>query len=118
MLNVYPLLCLALNNIYAKLKGKDQDAKVWANMAMREDLGWAKKKVAETDGMLLLKLLSWETSACTCMLETDACPDGYVYWYPSTKQDFATQTLKGTPAMRIILFEALAVLLALYDAHH
>ena len=85
---------------------------------MHEDLGWAKKKVAETDGMLLLKSLSWETSACTCTLETDAYPDGFTYWYPSTKQGFATQTPKGTPATRIILFEALAVLSALYDAHH
>ena len=37
-LNVYPLLRPALNNIYAKLRGKDQDVKVWANVAMREDL--------------------------------------------------------------------------------
>ena len=37
-LNVYPLLHPALNNIYAKLRGKDQDVKVWANVAMRKDL--------------------------------------------------------------------------------
>ena len=66
--------------------------------------------MVETDGVLLLKLLSWETSACTCTLETDACPEGYAYWYPSTKQGFSTQTPKGTPATRIIFFEALAVL--------
>jgi hypothetical protein len=115
---VYPLLRLALNNIYAKLKGKDQDAKVWANLAIREDLEWAGRKVAESDGVLLLKSLAWETSACTCTLETDACPEGYVYWYPLTKQGFSTSTPKGTLATRIILFEALAVLSALYDVHH
>ena len=38
--------------------------------------------------MLLLKSLSWETSACTCTLETDACPEGYAYWYPSTNKVF------------------------------
>ena len=84
-LDVHPLLRPALNNVYAKLKEKDQDTKVWANVAMREDLDWAREKVAETDGVLLLKSLSWETSACTCTLETDVCPDGYTYWYPSTK---------------------------------
>ena len=117
-LNVYPLLRPALNNVYVKLKGKDQDAKVWENVAIHEDLDWERKKVAETDGMLLLKSLSWETSACTCLLETDACPEGYAYWYPSTKQGFSMHTPKGTPATRIIFFEALAVLSALYNAHH
>ena len=43
-LNVYPLLCPALSNVYVKLKGKDQDAKVWANVAICEDLDWARKK--------------------------------------------------------------------------
>ena len=34
-LNVYPLLCLSLNNVYAKLRGKEQEMKVWANSAIR-----------------------------------------------------------------------------------
>ena len=47
--------------------------KVWANVAIWEDLDWAGKKVMESNGMLLLKLLSWETSACTCTLSTLHC---------------------------------------------
>ena len=117
-LNIYPLLRPALNNVYAKLKGKDQNAKVWANIAIQEDLVWARKKVMESNGMLLLKSLSWETSGCTCTLETDACPSGYAYWYPSTKQGFSVSTPKGTPTTRITFFEALAVLSALYNVHH
>jgi hypothetical protein len=38
VLNVYPLLRLALNNVYDKIKGKEQEARVWANDAIREDL--------------------------------------------------------------------------------
>lgn len=117
-LNVYPLLRPALNNVYAKIKGKDQDVKVWANSAIREDFGWARQKVKESDGVLLLKSLAWETRDSTCVMETDACPDGYAYWYPSTKQGFTTETPKGTPPTKIIFFEALAVLSALRNAHH
>ena len=117
-LNVYPLLRPALNNVYAKLKGKDQNIKIWANVAIREDLDWARRKVTELNGVLLLKSLSWETSTCTCTLETDACPGGYAYWYPLTKEGFSMSTPQGTPATKITFFEALAVLSALYDAHH
>ena len=117
-LNVYPLLRPALNNVYAKLRGKDQDVKVWANRAIREDFQWAKQKVAESDGVLLLKSLTWEIADSTCVLETDACPDGYAYWYPSMKQGFTTTTPTGTPSTKIVFFEALAVLSALFNAHH
>jgi hypothetical protein len=93
-LNVYPLLRPALNSIYAKLKGKEQNMKIWTNNAIREDLEWAKEKVKESDGILLLKSLSWEVHESRCVLETDACPDGYAYWYPATKQGFTASTPK------------------------
>jgi hypothetical protein len=107
-----------LNNVYAKIRGKDQDVKVWANSAIREDFEWARQKVKESDGVLLLKSLAWETRNSTCVMETDTCPDGYAFWYPSTKQGFTTETPKGTLPTKIIFFEALAVLSALYNAHN
>lgn len=116
-LNVYPLLRPALNNVYAKLREKNQDMRVWANSAIREDFEWARQKVMESDGILLLKSLVWDVSESTCVLEADACPEGYAYWYPSTKRGFTTTTPKGTPSTKIIFFEALAVLSALRDAH-
>ena len=116
-LNVYPLLWPALNNVYAKLRGKEQDMRVWVNSAIREDFEWAKQKVMESDGILLLKSLTWEVCKSTCVLEADACPEGYTYWYPWTKRGFTTSTPANTPATKIIFFKALAVLLALCDAH-
>jgi hypothetical protein len=116
-LNVYPLLRPALNDLYAKLRGKEQDMKVWANSAIREDFEWAKQKVVESDGILLLKSLTWEVCKSTCVLEADACPEGYAYWYPLTKQGFTISTPSNTPSTKIIFFEALAVLSALHDAH-
>ena len=116
-LNMYPLLWPALNNVYAKLRGKEQDMRVWVNSAIREDFEWVKQKVMESDGILLLKSLTWEVCKSTCVLEADACPKGYTYWYPWTKRGFTTSTPANTPATKIIFFEALAVLSALRDAH-
>ena len=116
-LNMYPLLRPVLNNVYTKLRGKEQDMRVWANSTIREDLEWARQKVVESDGILLLKSLMWEVSKSTCVLEADACPEGYTYWYPLTKRGFTTSTPANTPATKIIFFEALVVLSALHDAH-
>jgi len=116
-LNVYPLLQTALNNIYAKIRGKGQDARIWANKAIKEDLEWARKKVSVSDGVLLLKSLSWEVDEGTCVMETNACPEGMAFWCQVMKKGFALSTPPGTPANQIIFYEALAVLSALCNAH-
>lgn len=116
--NVFPLLRPSLNNIYAKLKGKTQEARVWANTAIREDLKWAKSRLDESDGVHLLKSLVWEMSDATCVIKTDACPGGVAFWYPGLGLGFAASTPQNTPANRIIFYEALAVLCALDDACH
>ena len=116
--NVYPLLRPSLNNIYSKMRGMGQETRVWANMAIREDLKWVKNKLDGTDGIRLLKSLSWKINEATCVAKTDACLEGFAYWYPNLNQGFTTLTPKGTPPSRIIFYEALAVLSALYDASH
>lgn len=80
--NIFPLLQPSLNNIYAKLKGKEQGARVWTNTAMREDLEWAKSKLDESDGVRLFKSLAWDVHKATCVAMTDACPEGYAFWFP------------------------------------
>ena len=92
--------------------------KVWSNSAIREDFEWARQKVMESDRVFLLESVMWEVSDATCILETDACPEGYAYWYPPTRQGFSIATPRDTPFTRIIFFEGLAVLSALNDAHH
>ena len=72
----------------------------------------------ESDRVLLLESVMWEVSDAMCILETDACPEGYAYWYPSMRQGFSIATPRDTPSTRIIFFEALTVLSALNDAHH
>jgi hypothetical protein len=116
VLNVYPLLRPALNNIYDKIKGKEQDARVWANNAIREDLEWARAKVDLSDGVRLLESFSWELKDATCLAKTDACPRGFAFWYPKSDLGFTSPTPQDTPASRITFYEALAVLSALMDA--
>jgi len=115
-LNVYPLLRPALNNVYDKLKGKEQEAKIWANNSIREDLRWARNKVLESSGVRLLKSLSWSIDAATCLAKTDACPRGFAFWYPQLNIGFATATPSQTPATQITFYESLAVLSTLEDA--
>ena len=115
-LNVYPLLRPALNNAYDKLKGKNQEAKVWANNSIREDLRWAKDKVEQSDGVHLLKSLLWDVDSATCVARTDACPRGLAFWYPQLNIGFTLSTPSQTPASQITFYESLAVLSVLEDA--
>jgi hypothetical protein len=56
------------------------------------------------------KIFTWEINEASCIAKTDACPEGYAFWYPKTNQGFATSSPKGTPHTQIIFYEALAVL--------
>jgi hypothetical protein len=114
--NVYPLLRPSLNNVYDKLRGKSQNARMWVNTAVREDLEWAKMRIAKSDGVRLLKSIVWEAEEATCVIKTDACPSGFAFWYPNQHLGFATTTPVGTPSTQIVFYEALAVLCALDDA--
>jgi hypothetical protein len=111
--NVFPLLRPSLNNIYSKLKGKGQDSRVWANSAI---LDWAKWVVDRSDGVRLIRSLSWEVDKATCIIKTDACPEGLAFWYPDLNLGFYAPTPQGSLPCLIIFYEALAVLSALLDA--
>jgi len=69
------------------------------------------------DGVLVLKALLWEITEATCVLKTDACPEGFAFWYPASKEGFMTPTPAETSASSIIFYESLAVLCVLHDAH-
>ena len=114
--NVFPLLRPSLNGVYDKIKGKVQDARVWSNTSIREDLLWAKNKLDESSGVRLFKSMMWEVNEATCVAETDACPQGIAFWYPSLDLGFSTTTPRDTPSTQIIFYEALAVLSILEDA--
>jgi hypothetical protein len=58
-LNVYPLLRPALNNVYAKLSGKNRkDQRIYINNAVRDDLAWALTHIEFSDSVHLFKSFS------------------------------------------------------------
>ena len=77
---------------------------------------WAKIKIDHSDGVHLLKSLTWETTEATCVIKTDACPEGLAFWYPGLNLGFTTRTPRHTLSNQIIFYEALAVLSAINDA--
>ena len=115
-LNVYPLLRPALNNVYSKIKGKEQETRVWANCAIREDLEWARIKVEKSEGVRLLKSIAWDVSEATCTAMTDACPRGFAFWYPELDLGFTTSTPPEATSNQITFYETLAVFSVLDNA--
>lgn len=115
-LNVYPLLRPGLNNVYAKLTGKRiKDQRVYINNAIREDLLWALTYIKESDGVHLMRSISWAPSEADHVIYCDACPDGMGFWYPVTKDGFYAPTPVNVPSDVIFYFESLCVLSALVN---
>lgn len=83
---------------------------MWANTAIRKDLLWAREKMKESNGVLVLRSLTWDIEEATCVMKTDARPEGFAYWNTSSKEGFVTPTPEGTSATSIIFYESMAVL--------
>lgn len=115
-LNVYPLLCPALNNVYAKMKSKrSRDQRVYINNAIREDLMWAVTHIENSGGVHLFKSFSWAPPFADFTIYCDACPDGMGFWYPVSKDGYYAPTPVDIPVDFIFYFETLSVLSALVD---
>jgi hypothetical protein len=113
-LNVYPHLRPALNNIYAKMKGKcNRQQKIYINNAVRSDLLWAIRHIRNSDGIQLLKSIAWDVAEADYVVYCDACPEGLGFWYPQTKEGFHAATPSHISREYIFYFEALCVVSAL-----
>jgi hypothetical protein len=110
-LNVLPLLCPALNNVYMKMSGKNRrDQKVYINNAIRDDLLWALSHIKKSDGVHLLKSFSWTPSIADFVIYCDACLEGMGFWYPSSKEGFYAATSVQVPSNIIFFFKALCII--------
>ena len=116
-LNVFPLLCPALSNVYEKLRSQpNQNGSIWVNNAVREDLSWALNKVKSSPGLLLLETTSWSLEVATYTIYCDACPAGLGLWDPDLNLGFVAETPTNEVSHLIFYFEALCILCALLDA--
>ena len=93
------------------------NAKVWANLAIKEDFKWAHSKIEDSTGILLLKSMAWEINDASLIINTDACPTGMGFWYPVAKRGFTSPTPPNTPSSLNNFYEALTVLCVLHHAH-
>jgi hypothetical protein len=115
-LNVYPLLRPALNNVYAKISGKNRkDQRIYINNAVRDDLTWALTHIEFSDSVHLFKSFSWSPSSADYVIYCDACPEGLGFWYPTSKDGYYAPTPVYTPTSAIFYFESLSVLSALIN---
>ena len=113
-LNVFPLLRLALNNVYSKMTGKrNRDQCVYINNAIQDDLMWALTHIENSDGVHLWKSLSWDISLADFIIYCDVCPEGMGFWYPVSKDGYYAPTPVNVPSDVIFYFEALCVLSAI-----
>ena len=116
-LNVYPLLCPALNNVYPKLRNQsNQNHTIWVNNAVRDDLRWALEKILASDGLLLLCSVSWQADTATFTVYCNACPLDMGFWYSFLDEGFICDTPPDLCDGLIFYFEALCVLCALHNA--
>jgi hypothetical protein len=62
-LNMYPLLCPALNRVYPKMSGRNGPfTKIWVNNAVRYDLTWARDYLRTLPGSHLIGSTLWDPS--------------------------------------------------------
>ena len=113
-LNVYPHLRPALNNVYAKIGGKrNREQRVYINNAIRDDLSWATHHIKNSDGVHILKSITWDPTLADFTIFCDACPEGMGFWYPVSKEGYYAPTPINVPSNVIFYFESLCVLSAL-----
>ena len=115
-LNVYPLLRPALNNVYAKMAGKqNRDQHLYINNAIRDDLMWAVSHIEHSGGIHLLKSFNWTPAEADFVIYCDACPEGMGFWYPVSKDGYYTPTPVNVPTDVIFYYETLCVLSAIVN---
>ena len=110
-LNVYSLLCPALNNVYAKMGNKgNREQQVYINNAICDDLLWAINHLEHSDGVHLLKSFRWTPTLADFTIYCDACPDGMGFWYLVLRDRYYAPTPVNMLANVILYFETLCVL--------
>ena len=109
-LNVYPMICPALNNLYHKISGKDKPhMNIWINNDVCADLTWAASHLCNSLRVRLLSSVTWDVEDADKIVCCDACKMGLAFWFPTHHQGFYSQIPCNTVWNIIFYFEALAI---------
>ncbi|KAJ6504436.1 hypothetical protein DFH09DRAFT_1335320 [Mycena vulgaris] len=118
-LNVYPLLKLALSNVYAKMKGKkNSDATIFVNRAVLRDLAWFCEHVRNSTGVHLLESLEWEPEEADIVAYCDASLKGLGIYIPAAGLGYQAKPPVDAPDDVIFYFEAFCVCWCLHQIAH
>lgn len=113
-LNVFPLLCPALNNLYAKICGKQKhEQRIYINNAVRDDLSWAITHIKNSDSVHLFKSITWTPPSADIVIYCDTCPEGMGFFYPFSKEGYYAPTPVNPPS-NAFSFSKLCVFCQLY----
>lgn len=92
---------------------------LWLNRSIVDELLWAAFHLDRSDGVYLLKSVSWRfqpLSPDILQVYCDASGSGMGFWYPSLNLGFQSSLPPKAPVHDIFFFEALCVSSAIHDA--
>jgi hypothetical protein len=108
--NVFPLLKLALSNVYMKIKGKTQSyARIFVSKAVIQDLSWFVSHVQRSDSVYLFEDVDWDVQRADVTAYSDACMSGLGFFFKQLKKGYQCIVPQDPPKGTIFYFEALAV---------
>ena len=108
--NVFPLLKLALSNVYVKISGKvESHAKIFVSKAVVHDLEWFKSHVDHSNGIYLFEHVDWSVSQADIIAYCDTCLTGLGFFFKHSKKGFHSVVPQCPPKDMIFFFEVLAV---------
>lgn len=122
--NLFPMVCLALNNLYPKITGRDQSLmKIWVNNEVWSDLEWAMGHLHDSLGVKLLSSVTWEVNDADEAVFCEACMHRLAFWYPACQQGYYVPMPPHITGKTIFFHEAIAVTstiddLCRSDTHH
>lgn len=115
-LNIFPLLCPALSNVYTKMKGKTiQSAQIFINKAVQDDLIWFANHVKTSSGVFLFVNTDWDPlKEPNLIIYGDMCLKGMGFWIPADNLSYLGKTDSSSLMAEFIFYwEALTVLAVL-----
>jgi len=120
-LNVFPLLRLALCNVYGRMRTRrNTTGCIKVTRAMSDDLDWARRHIETSDGVLLLHSRDWDIDDPTVItIYTDACLTGLGIFIPDSNLGFWCDIDYELPSDWIYYRELWGVVTAIhYAAEH
>ena len=107
---MFPLLKLALSNVYAKISGKmESHAWIFVSRAVVHDLEWFMSQVNLSNGVYLFEDVDWDEGRADAVAYCDACLSGIGLFFERSSKGFQCAVPQCAPKDTIFYFKALAV---------